>query len=250
MTALTQTAPSWWPPGIPWPGGPAAVLDEDGVRRLWALYAGREPSAEEIVGHVGLDPVDIENRLRSQRGLAPVTVSSIAPQPTVDLTRVLGELYNQSELRRQQQSLLEANPRNFVQSLLMGGVPSTTGHPPQGGTSQQVGAWLQETPLVRDIFAEVGLSPYQPAALGVGPPPPGGAVGAPIRSGPWSGTNPDFAFVAGRHINTRDMLRANPTRRGIMESLASFSGQDPADWMADWERHRPRGTAPGATRFR
>jgi hypothetical protein len=65
-----------------------------------------------------------------------------------------------------------------------------------------------------------------------------------------AGSNPTFGFVAGRHIPVRDMLNMNSRDRGIMESFASYSGQDPADLYQDFEIARPKGQVAAPTRFR
>ena len=65
-----------------------------------------------------------------------------------------------------------------------------------------------------------------------------------------AGSNPTFGYVAGKHIPVRDMLNMGIQDRGIMESFASYSKQDPADFYADFERARPKGQVAGATRFR
>ena len=251
-------APPWWGgggTGTPYQGMPQNpyTLDEALLRIFYndpqlqnaAAAAGQSP-ADYMRGRMGTDPGEIARYMDLGRTMAPSP--GFNPQSTVDLQR----LWNDAHYRQQQTDLqvaqLAANPRNFIQYFLSGGQA-------QGGPASSdpaaVGSWFQNSPRVQQSFANVGLQPQVNASRGgaaatMGPESLSGGGGQAYNGG----TNPLFSFISGRHQNVRDWDQMNPTDRALNEAAASFSGQDPADWNADRERHRPQGYTAGASRWR
>ena len=221
-------APSWWPVEYPWNAQPPQALTTEQIQGLYRLYWGRDADANDMNVWQGADPLALENALRAGRPggpLAPLTQSTIGNQPTLDMQQFWAD-------QAGKQAALAANPRTLVQSLLMGGTPGaatgvnpTTGQPLVGAAA--VGSFLQSTPFVQQQYARAGM------AAGTG-----------------AGSNPNFNYLGGRKIGWQEGMDATPSERGLMESLASFSGQDPTDWNTDWQRSRPQGRTAGASSFR
>ena len=168
--------------------------------------------------------------------------------------------------------------RNYIQSLFLG-TPDTTQPAPPPPTDGSVPYWWPQgvawpnipagqvpTPEQIDTYLaawdayernrinEQGQNQTrQLAESGFAANPRGDYQGNPTLMASvaaQAGSNPTFGYVAGKHIPVRDMLNMGIQDRGIMESFASYSKQDPADFYADFERARPKGQVAGATRFR
>lgn len=236
----TMTPPAWWPVDVPYTPTPPQTPYEllTAIRSTWPnsgdtnLMAAAQMGDQEL-----LQWVASHNTGSPQWEQAARNYLSSTTLPTVDLQNLWRTAYNDEQARLAQVAQLAANPRTLIQSLLMGSNAGVAGALGGGGelaapvnnarTSAQVGSWLQGTPMVQQAYQRAGLP---------------GSFSA--------GSNPDFNYLAGRHISTQNMLGSSPSQQGLMQSMASFSGQNADDWLTDWERARPRGQTARATSFR
>jgi hypothetical protein len=144
-----------------------------------------------------------------------------------------------------------ANPRNFVQSLML-----------MGASPTQAAGYLQSLPVVQQL----GAAPGQGAVGGWAPPAGGVDLNAMVQNlgnvpswqqilqsqtassggaiDPATGRNALFPFITGRKLpvqQTLSDLQSNNPRAGVIASLASFSGQDPNAFYGEFDQFLPKG---------
>lgn len=274
MPAQSPTGPL---PPVPGAGDPTPTLERDKLSfDIWRVWQQLRIAEQQGNAQLAQQLTMQMNDLQFQR-------EQLSVQEGISAGGLTGYYGGNPTLAREQQAhqqqldmaALRANPRNFVEAFLAGAQPTGMGaQGPMGTSPQQVGSWLQRSAPVQQAFQQVGLQPQNPvqSMMGGGRMYAGGTpnfnestgqytqqpssgmvdnrMGMPQQQQGYSGgTNPLFSYVSGRHQNVREWDRMAPTQRAVTHSLASFSGQDPADWDADRERARPKGMKAGPTRF-
>jgi hypothetical protein len=120
------------------------------------------------------------------------------------------------------------------------------------------GQYLQQTPLVQSLLQGQGYptglqKPFDPNAVqlmggtagaaGQSVTPPSNITGTPG----WQ----QFQFVQGRKLPMRETLQFDPqgSMSGLLSGLAAFSGQNIADFWADFQAAAPQGGKNPLTRW-
>ena len=188
--------------------------------------------------------------------------------PTEDEQRGWLEYMRQKKLGQLDPSLYR--PWDVAADLLP---PGYENRPQTGYFNRQTGKWEFGEPGGGDELLDWGLpwppsppGPPSPPQFPVGPSPfplpgppqsPGGyppGTGIPPGAPRTPGQAPGQGQYApmGRHLpyrQTRYDLRYNPSKIAALESMFSWWGQRPEDWLGEFQAYGPKGAVSPLTRF-
>ncbi len=163
--------------------------------------------------------------------LQPQQIEDALAGKSIDYTGGAPTLARQTQEHTEAMDLaqLAANPRNLGQSLIMGGMGQ-----------DQVNQTLSQLPIYQKLMGQGYAAPM--AGTGFTTPGFSGATGGTT-------TAPGFQFIQGHQISPQEAQQWSPGQQGLVEGLASASGQNPTDFWADYEKSRPKGNANPLTRY-